>query len=37
MTCFLDMSLGSPNFTKARGIVSKYTDYPIESWRKLFT
>lgn len=37
MVCFLDMSLGSPNFTKARSIVSKYIDYPIESWKKLFT
>ena len=34
--CFLDMSKGFPNFTKARKIVEQYLKYPVASWRKLF-
>jgi hypothetical protein len=37
MKCFLDMSLNSPNFTDARDIAKKYQNYPLESWRKLFS
>lgn len=37
MKCFLDMSLNSPNFTDARQIAKKYQNYPLESWRKLFS
>lgn len=36
MHCFLDMSLDTHNFAKAREIVNKYENYPVESWKKLF-
>lgn len=36
MQCFLDMSLNTQNFSKARKILLKYKDYPVESWAKLF-
>jgi hypothetical protein len=37
MRCFLDLSLNAPNFSVAREVVKKYKNYPLESWRKLFT
>jgi hypothetical protein len=31
------MFRGYPSFTKARKIVGKYIDYPVISWKELFT
>lgn len=36
MLCFLDMSLDKLNCSTARQILTKYKDYPIQSWAKLF-
>lgn len=37
MKCFLDLSLNAPTFNIARETMKKYVEYPVESWRKLFT
>lgn len=35
--CFIDMYKGYPSFSKARKISQNYVDYPVKSWKKLFT
>lgn len=37
MSCYLDMYLGYPNFATARALAEKYKNYPIITWRKMFT
>lgn len=37
LQCYLDMITGYPNFVMARELSAKYKDYPVLTWKKLFS